>query len=169
MPQLLVMRHAKSAWNTNQADFDRPLARRGHKAADRMATWLGANSLIPDRIVSSSAERAQRTATYIVERFGLDHVFECRLGLYGAAASTWLAVAAEQSCERLLVVGHNPGLDDLVERLAPQAPLTADGKLMTTAAIAVFDVVGNWDSFAEPSTAPAAVDFRQLVRPRELT
>lgn len=169
MPQLLVMRHAKSAWDTEHADFDRPLASRGHKAAERMASWLDDNGLAPDQVVTSAAERAQRTAAYIVDHFDLADALECRLGLYGAAASTWLAVAAEQRCERLLIVGHNPGLDDLVRRLAPGAMPNAGGKLMTTAAIAVFTLADGWGGLAEPLGAPTSVcTLDQIVRPREL-
>jgi len=163
------MRHAKSAWDTGHADLDRPLSNRGHNAAQRMARWLEDRDLKPDRIISSSAARARDTATYVSDHFGLGDVFDCRLGLYGAAAMAWLDLAAEQTCERLLIVGHNPGLDDLVHRLAPAAPRTADGKLMTTAAIAVFNLSGPWSSLAPVSLQADSVHLDELVRPRELS
>ena len=60
--ELLILRHAKSAWDTNApSDFERPLAKRGRRAAPRVGRWLEEQGLIPDHVVSSPAERAKQT------------------------------------------------------------------------------------------------------------
>lgn len=83
---------------------------------------------------------------------------------YLADAFTWQQILAEQPAGRVLICGHNPGLDDLVDALSSsRAPESDTGKLMTTAAIAHFRVAGPWTEL-EPSTC----EFVQLVRPREL-
>lgn len=163
--ELLVMRHAKSAWNTDAPDdFSRPLAPRGHRAAPRMAEWLDADGLEPDRIVTSAAVRARDTAQYVADHFSIDDDRVERVDwLYGAGATAWIGLLREQTAERVLICGHNPGLDDLVERLtADPMELTSTGKLMTTAAIAHIRVEA-WSTIGEKPG-----QLLQLVRPREL-
>ena len=90
--ELLVLRHAKSAWDTDaETDFDRPLATRGERDRWRMADWLVRNDLCPDEVVASSAVRARDTAMAVVERCGLPHAqVEYLRRFYGAGARTWL-------------------------------------------------------------------------------
>jgi len=166
--ELLVMRHAKSDWSTGLADFDRPLNARGIKAADAMATWLVDNGLVPDRIVSSSAARARATALAVMYECEVDRrQVEFERDLYHADAFTWMQTLAQQADvdpppQRLLIAGHNPGLDDLVETLATTPPSWTDhGKLMTTAAIAHFEFDVTWDSIA-----PQSGTLLRLQRPR---
>lgn len=166
MGELVVMRHAKSDWDSGAAsDFDRPLSRRGHNDAPRMAQWLDDNDLKPDRVLSSAAVRARRTAGYVIEYFDMaDADTEFSDELYLADADTWLDALADQSADRILICGHNPGLDWLVDTLSRVPPTpTADGKLMTTAAIAhlVFDT--SWAKLG-----PGSADLQHLVRPRDL-
>lgn len=164
MPELFVMRHAKSDWGMNLPDFARPLSTRGHEDAPRMAEWLADEGHAPGAVLTSSAKRAQTTAQYVVDHFALaDHVVEPRDEFYLAGPNTWLAALEAQAADSLLICGHNPGLDDLVEYLAGGTPeLTNDGKLMTTAAIAVF-TLHDW-----PTLSPSTAQLTQLMRPREL-
>ncbi len=164
MPELLVMRHAKSDWEAGAPDFDRPLSKRGHKNAVEMASWLSDSDREPDAILTSAANRAQTTAGYVAEHFGLDDGKVTQDDdLYLADANTWLDVLMTQTADRLLICGHNPGLDVLVDYLGEEAPaLTIDGKLMTTAAIAVF-TVEYWASIS-----PTTCQLVELMRPREL-
>ena len=68
MPELLILRHAKSAWDTDApTDFDRPLSARGERDRWRMAGWLADEGLCPDEVVTSSALRARATAEAVVE------------------------------------------------------------------------------------------------------
>lgn len=166
MPELLVMRHAKSDWGTGLPDFERPLSRRGHEDAPRMAQWLEDEGLVPDAVLSSPATRARTTAQYVVEHFALaEGVVDELPELYHAEANTWIDVLQRLANPgRLLVCGHNPGLDDLVEYLAAEgAELTDGGKLMTTAAIAVF-AVDDWSA-----VSPETAHLVKIMRPRELT
>jgi phosphohistidine phosphatase len=173
MPELLVMRHAKSDWGSGLPDFERPLSERGNDDAPRMAQWLEDEGLVPDAVLTSSANRTRTTAHYVVEQFELtDGVVDERPALYHAGADTWTNVLRglpgqtprSQPPQRLLICGHNPGLDDLVEYLAGETPeLTSNGKLMTTAAIAVF-TVDDWSTLS-----PATARLVEIMRPRELS
>ena len=165
MPELLVMRHAKSDWSTQLPDFDRPLSKRGHRDAPRMAEWLADNDLAPDAIITSAANRALTTARYVADHFGFAETdVEVQEELYLASADTWLETLHEQVGDhRLLICGHNPGLDALVEFLSADAPgYTTDDKLMTTAAVAVL-AVESWSALGARSAA-----LVELVRPTEL-
>ena len=165
MPELLVMRHAKSAWDTGDPDHLRPLAPRGERDRVTMARWLVANDLRPDRVICSTAVRARETAQYVIETFGLDPAnTEFDDQLYHAGFRQWLGRIRDQTVPRVLICGHNPSLDMLVETLASTEPqLSATGKLMTTAAIAHFTFDGPWDDLA-----PGMARLLHLVRPREL-
>lgn len=160
------MRHAKSSWDSGAlVDFDRPLADRGELAAARMARWVVDHDLVPDRIVSSAAQRARMTASVVAKTCRLepeqvlyDH------GLYSAGFGRWLTRLQAQTAERVLICGHNPALDNLVETLATERPsLTDSGKLMTTAAIAHLSCESGWNPIQ-----PGTWTLHQLARPREL-
>jgi phosphohistidine phosphatase len=86
--------------------------------------------------------------------------------LYLADAWTWLGKLQEQDCERLLICGHNPGIDQLVDHLSGgSAPFTESGKLMTTAAVAHFRLGPRWSMVG---TADGFCDFISLTRPGDL-
>lgn len=165
MPELLVMRHAKSAWDTGAADHQRPLAPRGERDRVTMARWLVASQLRPDRVLCSSALRARETAQYVVDTFGLAPAaveFDDRL--YQAGFRQWLGRIRDQHDDRLLVCGHNPALDMLVEALSSVEPgLSASGKLMTTAAIAHLRFEQPWQDITFGSG-----ELVTIARPREL-
>lgn len=159
------MRHGKSDWSTGLDDFDRPLSKRGHNDAPAMGEWLADNDLVPTTIVTSAAARAFATAAHVAEVVGFDPAsMEARDDLYLASAHRWLEVIGERDDdERLLICGHNPGLDDFVEYLsADPLTYTDDHKLMTTAAIAVFEIE-RWGSLDARS-----VPLLHLIRPKEL-
>jgi len=137
--ELLLLRHGKSEWPLGVADHLRPLSRRGMRDAKRVGDYLRVNDLLPDLVISSPAERALDTAKRCVGAAGINvSAIQVDERLYHASAATLKAVADEQSCQRLLMVGHNPGMEMLLERLAvtPLA-LTDNGKLMTTANLAI--------------------------------
>ena len=161
------MRHAKSDWSLGVADYDRPLNERGRQAAAAMAEWLRAESLCPDQLLSSSAARTRATAHAVVDSCGLDLArVDFDRDLYLADAFTWLQGVhrVEATRSRLLICGHNPGLDDLVEGLAGvHVPRSPNGKLMTTAAIAHFAIDGEWSAVGSETAR-----LVQLQRPREL-
>jgi phosphohistidine phosphatase len=142
--RLIIMRHGKSDWSEEgQADFDRPLARRGAKAVPRMAAWLAEHGLIPDRIIASPALRARQTAEAVAEEIGFNAgsiIWDERI--YANSLPDLLGVVADGcgDATSVLIIGHNPGLEDLLQHLsATPPPLNEEGKLLTTAALAVLD------------------------------
>ena len=158
------MRHAKSDWSADyHRDFDRPLNRRGKKDASHMGKWLLKNNLVPDRIITSPAERAKGTAEILAETISYPvKLIIQEASLYDANLKTVLGVVRQAVTDnsRPLIIAHNPALDDLVVHLADQPPaFSTDGKLMTTAAIAMFNAVGSIDE--------GCCQLLQLIRPRE--
>ncbi len=164
---LILMRHAKSDWPENlRRDFDRPLAARGEKDAPRMGKWLQKHGLVPELVVCSPAQRARATAELLAGKLHIRRkriIFDDRI--YEAGLRQLLDVVAThaEGCDTLLLVGHNPGLEELLAHLAAEPPpRDARGKLMTTAAVAVLEFNG------AISTRPGSGRVQQLVRPREL-
>jgi phosphohistidine phosphatase len=168
MRLLFLMRHAKSDWHSPaRSDFDRPLNQRGARDATRMGQWLNKNNIAPSLILSSPAERAKQTAVAMTEALGLaTGQIQFNKDLYLADRPTLLHIlhSVPEQTESVLLVAHNPGLDDLVDWLAPEPPpLSESGKLMTTAAIAMFAVPEPWAKLKRNTAS-----LRQLLRPKEL-
>ncbi len=166
--ELLLLRHAKSSWESNvRGDFERPLAPRGLKDAVRLATWMQSQSITPDFIVSSPAARAKQTVQQIctqpappVERICWEEQ------LYLADLATLFGVLADipDTARRPMLVGHNPGMDELLVYLCGDGlPHTASGKLMTTAALARIELPVDWSRLA--ACCGRLID---LVRPKDL-
>ena len=168
MRTLCLMRHAKSDWHSDAAsDFDRPLNKRGSKDAVRMGRYLQQQIIPPILILSSPAERAKRTALAVVESLQMKPgqiQFNKDLYLADRAALLDVLHSVPDTTESVLLVAHNPGMDDLVEWLSPEPPpLSGSGKLMTTAALAIFEVSGPWAKLKR-----GEVTLQQLLRPKEL-
>lgn len=165
---IIIMRHAKSDWNTQSlSDFDRPLNKRGTKDAPRMAQWMANQKLKPDLLICSPAQRARQTATEVIKHSKLDDasvVFDKRM--YLASVNTLLSIIREvdDRYRTIMLIGHNPGLENLAIQLThDELPLQANGSLMTTANIFQFRVAVPWSDL-EPKQA----EFIQLMRPKEL-
>ena len=146
--ELLILRHAKSAWDTDApADFDRPLSLRGLRASKRMGRYIADTGLVPDAIVCSTATRAVQTVLGVAQaaRFTLQTVrFEGTI--YEAGLSTLLDVLGDcqSDAHRTMIVGHNPGLEYLLDHLAGGVPIPGDGKLLPTATLARLELPGDW-------------------------
>jgi phosphohistidine phosphatase len=162
MPTLLLMRHAKSDWADDGCpDHDRPLNDRGKRDAPRMGCLLREAGLLPTRIVCSSARRARKTAERLVEGLQAAVPIEIRDELYLASAETWRDVLANLPAEDecVLCIGHNPGLEAIIEQL------TGHAERMPTAAIAVLDVGGpDWSTIAGQKPS---VRTRDVLTPRK--
>ncbi len=120
MKTLLLMRHAKSSHEEEgMSDHARPLNERGRADAPRMAARLTEAGCLPDRVLCSTARRAKETAELFVEAAGLGEPIEYRNQLYHAPPGDILDVIAEVGGDagRLMVVAHNPGMEELVRRL----------------------------------------------------
>ncbi|MFQ5421901.1 MAG: histidine phosphatase family protein [Anaerolineae bacterium] len=142
MKTLLVLRHAKSSWNNaNLTDFERPLNKRGKRDAPRMGEWLKKRDLTPDLIITSSAERALQTAEAVALAAGYEGELQVTRQLYLAEPATYLLMLSELEDRygRVLVVGHNPGVEDLVELF------TDEWERMPTAALAQIELpIDSW-------------------------
>lgn len=145
MKTLLLMRHAKSSWDDSSlSDHERPLNPRGRRDAPVMGERLAESRLAPDHILCSTAKRARETAEFVVERLAPTGPLDVREGIYHATPRELLAAITEAGAgERLLVIGHNPGLGELVERL------TDDSRHMPTAAIAIIELpIEEWSEIS---------------------
>ena len=161
MKTLLVLRHAKSSWDHSElSDHDRPLSRRGNRAAPRMGRLLVEQGLVPDLILSSTAERARTTAELVADECAPPPPIDYLPSLYGADPQTYLEAASDSGddLERVMVVGHNPGIESLV------ALLTGSYERMPTAALACIELqVENWENAVDAKGRLAG-----LWRPKEL-
>ncbi len=138
MKTLVLMRHAKSSWaNDSLVDHDRPLNDRGRRTVPLIAKWLSDHDLEPETVLCSSARRTVETTALLAES-GLKLPKYNPIGeLYLAPASKILELISEQTPPetiKLLVVGHNPGLEELTSMMAEQF------MAMPTAALAVFQI-----------------------------
>ena len=162
MKTLLIMRHAKSSWkDSSLSDHDRPLSGRGEADAPQMGAALTERDLVPDRIVSSTAERAQRTARLVAENCPFDGEITLDRNLYHAGLDEFLetlqALPADMDC--VMLVGHNPGVAELVDFL------TDSPEMMTTANIAVVQLPVNRWAEVDIETEGVLVE---VLRPKEV-
>ncbi|WP_417851570.1 SixA phosphatase family protein [Thalassoglobus sp.] len=159
MKTLLLMRHAKSSWSEpGMDDHDRPLNKRGIRDAPRMGNWLKERGLIPSLILSSSALRAQQTAQSVA--LTLDEKVEVVEDLYLASVGTWKHVLKSYfNNDIVLAIGHNPGLEELVSRVA------ANYERMPTAAVAWFEIQEDAEQADDILTK---LSLQTVWRPKEL-
>ncbi|HSB65859.1 MAG TPA: histidine phosphatase family protein [Anaerolineales bacterium] len=147
MKTLLLLRHAKSSWKKpNMPDHERPLNKRGKKEAPQAGKYLQANQLVPDLILSSTARRAQDTAQTVAETSGFSGQVELYQDLYLSDTASYLDIlrCMPDQANRVLVVGHNPDVEELL------ALLTDVKEHMTTAALAVIDLpISSWQELSE--------------------
>ena len=161
MKTLLVLRHGKSSWaNAGLGDHDRPLKGRGRRDAKRMGKELLARDLVPDLILSSTARRARSTARRAADAAGCADRVEHTRELYLTGVEHQLRTIAERASDehqRVMIVGHNPSLENLVEHL------TGEDERLTTANLARIDLdIESWRQLAG-----ARGELRFLLRARD--
>ncbi len=145
MPDLLVLRHAKSDWGSGaEDDHERPLAQRGVKAAKSVGRFIAASGQVPDLVLTSTAVRARTTVEVAAAAGKWKSPVEEVRQLYGAAAHDVVALLASRDLpEAVMVVGHEPTWSELVSLL------TGGGRVrMPTAALACLEVDGTWRELA---------------------
>lgn len=137
---LVLLRHAKSDWTHDVGDLDRPLGERGRRQAPEAGRWLGTNLAGIDLAVVSPARRALSTWELAVAELEAPPETRVDERVYAASDRELLALVRELPEDRgtAVVVGHNPGLEELL------ALLTGAWERMTTSAIAVVDLTGGW-------------------------
>jgi phosphohistidine phosphatase len=121
MRSLLMLRHAKSDWNADYGGEDllRPLTERGRRAARTVGRFLSAMGEVPDRAITSPAQRAQQTVGLVREAAGSDFPVATSDGLYGGPDEVLGAVhGVGRETGLLLIVGHEPAWSAVASRLA---------------------------------------------------
>ncbi|KUO17128.1 SixA phosphatase family protein [Streptomyces dysideae] len=156
--RLVVLRHAKSAWPDGVADHERPLAPRGRRDAPAAGRALADSDCLPDLALCSTAVRARQTWELASAQWGTPPPVRHDRRLYAADVADLLEIVHEVSTEvdTLLLVGHNPGLEELVLELAGDSLDDALDEVRVkfpTSAIAVLAWRGTgWDALT-PGTA----------------
>jgi phosphohistidine phosphatase len=165
--RLHLLRHAKSSWDDDSLrDRDRPLAPRGRKATKRIARWAQKHDVRPQLVVTSSAVRARETVRGVLPGLGEPEVW-IETALYAASAETLLerVRALPDEADETMLVGHNPGLQELLLLLAGPGDLRerAQAKFPTGALATLEADVARWSDLQ-----PGVARLVELVVPRDL-
>jgi phosphohistidine phosphatase len=162
MKTLLLMRHGKSSWDDESLpDHDRPLNKRGRRDAPRMGHLLRRQGLTPGLVIASDARRAAETASALADASGYEGDVRLEPSLYAAEPEAYLSVlrTLPDDLETVLVIGHNPGMEMLLEEL------TGSAEHLATAAIAQVKLpLDHWQNLSES----AGADLVQVWQPRDL-
>ncbi len=172
MKTLTLLRHAKSGWDDPVTrDFDRPLNEKGKKAAWTMGRKAQELGVTAERLIASPAARVIQTLDAFFDGFGrvIEPVWDKRI--YLASSSTLLDVIRETDAtvEHLMLVGHNPGLEDLILDLVPDdgsSPLRdiVEAKYPTACLTQLSFESADWRSLGPAS----GVHIDTLTRPRDV-
>jgi phosphohistidine phosphatase len=164
--RLLLIRHGKSSWDdASLPDRERPLAKRGRTAAERVGAYLRREGIRPDVVLCSPSERTRETLDLLGVRGAVVSFLE---ELYGASAHDLLESVSDVpgEAELVAVIGHNPGMQDLAIELAGNDAAAGAVRLrekFPTCALAVFDVQGAWRDLT-----PERARLASFVVPKEL-
>jgi phosphohistidine phosphatase len=170
MRTLLLLRHAKSSWETPElADVDRPLAPRGKEAAPRLARLMAKKGWRPDLVLCSQAERVRETWQLMAPVLGEGIPCKTLRTIYLGAPSQLLATLrrADKEAKTLMLIGHNPGLGALAASLSgggPKKSLEKMSNKFPTGALAVIDFdLDDWSG-----VMPGGGRLEAFVRPKDL-
>ncbi len=168
MKRLYLLRHAKSSWDDPAlADYDRPLAPRGRHAARVMAEHLRRNGISPALVVCSPSRRTRQTLKRIASGLPESADFQIKSELYAASAADLLEVLHEVPDEvgSVMLIGHNPGIQDLALSLARGGPEVAPVRSkFPTAALATLELRGSWRELAA-----GTAELISFVKPKDLS
>jgi phosphohistidine phosphatase len=147
MKTLLLLRHAKASRDEPELhDHDRPLTKRGKSEAPLVGKYLRDNNLVPDLILSSTARRARDTAQAVLDESGFSGQVDLHQDLYLSDTACYLDIlrSLPDAANRVLVVGHNPDLEELLTLL------TDATRHLTTANLAQVDLpISSWQELNE--------------------
>ncbi|MEP6973531.1 MAG: histidine phosphatase family protein [Actinomycetota bacterium] len=166
--RLWLLRHAKSSWDDPSADDeDRPLATRGERAAGRMRDYLEAHDINPDLVLCSSARRARQTLAGVLPGLGeaLEIRIEPTLYTFDVAVLIDRLSRVPVDVSSVLLVGHNPALQELAVRVADRGERLHDlTRKYPTGSLAEIEVSsGSWGALAY-----RAGELKRFVTPGEL-
>ncbi|MEU3273001.1 histidine phosphatase family protein [Saccharomonospora sp. NPDC006951] len=137
---IVVLRHAKSDWPRGVPDDERPLAERGRRDAPAAGTWLREHVPAPDLVLCSTALRTRQTWELVESELDGDPPVSHVPALYGASAADLIdtVCALPSGAHTVLLIGHNPGLEEFV------TVLSGSPCVLKTASIAVLRGEGDW-------------------------
>ncbi|MCB5164145.1 histidine phosphatase family protein [Streptomyces bambusae] len=164
MPDLVILRHAKSAWPPGVPDSDRPLGPRGLRDAPAAGALLAREHPRPDLVLCSPARRTRQTWELAAARLPAEPPVRHEPRLYAAEAEEILDLVRETPADvgGLLLVGHNPGLQELVLLLAGGGPgdaLDRIGAKFPTSAVAVLGCPEPWSALTPGSAVLKSFDI----------
>jgi len=166
---IYLLRHAKSSWkDATLDDFDRPLNKRGRRAAKRLGEYLAAHGIEPAHILCSSSQRTRETLEHLQRAIGASIPTRFEKGIYLAEASELLSRlrGLSDSLPSVMVIGHNPGMERLALMLAAtggKGDTRMADKFPTGALAALSTDIDIWDQLA-----PGAARLDAFVCPRDL-
>lgn len=171
MKKLTLLRHAKSGWDDKVTrDFDRPLNDKGKRASAAIGHFLAEHEIKFDLILASPAVRVIDTLEHVEEACGASWEPEWDRRIYLASSATLIDVlrGADPDADHILMVGHNPGLEDLIFDLVPDDGSSAARDLVEekfpTAALAEMTLdIKKWDQLNE-----SCASLDRFTRPRDL-
>ena len=162
MKTLFLLRHAKSSWKDQSLpDFERPLNRRGKQAAEAIGRYLKRELIVPELVLSSPALRARETIERVAKEAKWTPEIRFDQRIYEAGGLRLLDVVSQIENERktALLVGHNPGIQELLMLL------TGESKRVPTAALIKIELkTSKW-----PNAADKRAKLAWLIKPRDLT
>jgi len=161
MKTILLLRHAKSDWgDRDMADIDRPLNRRGQAAAPVMAAWIADHGLRPDVVLCSTARRTRETLALVRPAFAEKVPEVLDEALYLAEVPVLLARlhAVDDAVGTVMVIAHNPGLEDLAAELSSFA-----GHMPTAGLVVIRFNIMSWCQIA-----PGDGTLQAFVTPKGL-
>jgi phosphohistidine phosphatase len=147
MKELCLLRHGKSDRSLSVSDFERPLKKRGKRDAQNMGAWLKRQHLFPDVLLSSPAKRTFETATIVhheLDNWNLAIEQDQRLYEATVQQLKHVLAACPETAQRVLLVGHNPELEDLLTHLVGAQALPQMDKLFPTATLARLQISCAW-------------------------
>lgn len=152
---LLLLRHAKSSWKNKELDdHDRPLNKRGNRDAIKMGKYLKKINMIPNAIVTSSALRAVETTSLVCRHCDYDGSVEVNFTFHKSGVDSYIRCISQTPVDRtrLLLIGHNPELEDLVGMLAHRSL-----KMSTCTLVQINMYIPNWSNIISQN------DFRSEI------
>jgi phosphohistidine phosphatase len=168
MKRLYLLRHAKSSWDDpTLADQDRPLAPRGRRAAKVMAKHLRRNGISPELVLCSPSRRTRQTLKRIAPSLGKNAEVQIEPELYAASAATLLGKLQRvpDEVDSVMLIGHNPGIQDLALSLARAGSESAKVRSkFPTAALATLELDATWRELG-----PGSAELVSFAKPKELS
>lgn len=168
MKTLYVLRHAKSDWGDESLpDFERPLNHRGRKAAKAVGHEMAGRGIRPDLVIASPAVRAKETVERMLHGYGAGLPVTEDRRIYEAATGTLVEIVrgVSDDADRVMIVGHNPGLQELVVALSEPSALRDEAaqKFPTGALAEIRFSIDRWSELVRGTG-----QLQDLIKPRDL-